>query len=50
MACYGMNVKLKGNLEEVKVKVLEALNAQGFGFLAEIDVQKTLKQKIGVDF
>jgi len=49
MANYGMSIKLNGNLEEVKPKVLEALKAQGFGVLTEIDVQKTLKQKIGVD-
>ncbi|OGO62485.1 MAG: ABC transporter ATP-binding protein [Chloroflexi bacterium RBG_19FT_COMBO_50_10] len=45
-----MNIKLGGSLEGVKVKVIEALKAQGFGILTEIDVQKTLKQKIGVDF
>ena len=50
MASYGMNIKLKGTLEDIKVKVIEALKAQGFGVLTEIDVQKTLKQKIGVDF
>lgn len=50
MANYGMNIKLGGSLEGVKVKVIEALKAQGFGILTEIDVQKTLKQKIGVDF
>ena len=45
-----MNIKVKGSLEEVKPRVLEALKAQGFGILTEIDVQKTLKQKIDVDF
>lgn len=50
MARYGMSVKLKGNIEEVKPKVLEALKAQGFGILTEIDVQKTFKQKLDVDF
>jgi len=50
MAKYGMNIRVKGNLEEVKGKVVEALKAQGFGILTEIDVQTTLKQKIGVDF
>jgi uncharacterized protein (DUF302 family) len=37
-------------LEEVKARVVEARKAQGFGILTEIDVQKTLKQKIDVDF
>lgn len=50
MARYGMSIKVKGNLEEIKPKVVEALKSQGFGVLTEIDVQKTLKQKIDVDF
>jgi uncharacterized protein (DUF302 family) len=50
MANYGMSIKLKGSMEEVKSKVLPALKAQGYGVLTEIDVQKTLNQKIGVDF
>ena len=50
MARYGMKIKLKGNLEEVKPRVVEALKAQGFGVLTEIDVQRTFKQKIDVDF
>jgi uncharacterized protein (DUF302 family) len=50
MARYGMKIKLKGNLEEIKPRVVEALKAQGFGVLTEIDVQRTFKQKIDVDF
>ena len=50
MACYGMNIKITGSMEEVKDKVAQALKSQGFGILTEIDVQKTLKQKLGVDF
>ena len=50
MASYGMTIKLIGTLEEVKPRVVEALKTQGFGVLTEIDVQKTLQQKIGVDF
>lgn len=50
MSTYGMEIKLKGTMDVVKAGVVEALKAQGFGVLTEIDVQKTLKQKIGVDF
>lgn len=50
MSNYGMGIKLKGALDEVKANIVEALKIQGFGILTEIDVQKTLKQKIGVDF
>jgi uncharacterized protein (DUF302 family) len=50
MASYGMNIKVRGNLEEVKTKVVDALKTQGFSVVTEIDMQKTLKQQIGVDF
>ena len=50
MANYGISKKISGTLDEVKPRVLEALKSQGFGILTEIDVQKTFKQKIDVDF
>jgi len=50
MAQYGMKIGLKGNLEEVKSRLLEVLKAQGFGVLTEIDVQQVMKQKLGIDF
>jgi uncharacterized protein (DUF302 family) len=36
--------------DEVLAKVPELLKAEGFGVLTEIDVQATLKAKIGADF
>ena len=50
MASYGMTIKMSGTLEEVKPRVVEALKTQGFGIITEIDMQKTLQQKMGVDF
>lgn len=50
MAGYGMSIKISGTLEEVKGRLVEALKDQGFGVLTEIDVQKTLKAKLGIDY
>jgi uncharacterized protein (DUF302 family) len=50
MAKYGMSILLPGSLDEIKPRVLAALKAQGFGVLTEIDVQKTMKEKIGVEY
>lgn len=50
MARYGMSIGVKGPIDTVKAKVIDALKTQGFGVLTEIDVQKTLKEKIGADF
>ena len=50
MANYAMQTSVRGSLEHVRSKVAEALKAQGFGILTEIDVQKTLKEKIGAEF
>lgn len=50
MAKYGMNSSVTGSWEEVKGKVVAALKEQGFGILTEIDVQKVLKEKLGLDF
>ena len=47
---FGIRRPLQATYEEALVRVPEALKSEGFGVLTEIDVQSTLKQKIGVDF
>jgi uncharacterized protein (DUF302 family) len=48
-ARYEMATSVKGALAEVKTQVVDALKAQGFGVLTEIDFQKTLREKLGVE-
>ncbi len=38
------------SLDEAVERTVEALKAEGFGVLTEIDIKKALKEKIGVDF
>lgn len=44
-----MQTTVKGSYDAVKIRVTQALQEQGFGLLTEIDMQQTLKDKIGVD-
>jgi len=46
---YGRTVMIDDPIAEAVPKVKEALKAQGFGTLTEIDVQATLKEKIDAD-
>jgi uncharacterized protein (DUF302 family) len=41
---------LRSSYDEALVSVPEALKSEGFGVLTEIDVQQTLKNKLGADF
>ena len=41
---------LKGPFEAAVSRVKEALQNEGFGVLTEIDVARTLQQKLGADF
>lgn len=40
---------IEGSLASAEAKVRDALKVQGFGILTEVDVQDTLRQKIGVE-
>jgi len=47
---YDFTTSLNISFEEAVARVTEELTKEGFGILTEIDVQKTLKKKLDVDF
>ena len=47
---YAFTVSLNVPYERAREQVMNALKAEGFGVLTEIDVKSTMKQKIDVDF
>ena len=46
---YAFTRDLQASYDEAVKRVREALKAEGFGVLTEIDVKATLKEKLGVD-
>ena len=50
MSEIGFETRLKVSFEDARGKIEEALKAEGFGVLTEIDIKSTLKKKIDVDF
>jgi uncharacterized protein (DUF302 family) len=50
VATFGIKRTLDVGFDEALARIPGALKAEGFGVLTEIDVQQTLKSKLGVDF
>jgi uncharacterized protein (DUF302 family) len=46
---FTFGTRLPGTIASVRAGVEAALKAEGFGILTEIDVQATMKAKLGVD-
>ena len=49
-SALGIYVRLSMDYETALVKTIEALKAEGYGVLTEIDVRDTFKKKLDVDF
>lgn len=47
---YGFKKVLNASVEDAEAKVREALAAEGFGVLTEIDIKAAFKSKLDVDF
>jgi uncharacterized protein (DUF302 family) len=50
VASYGIQKTLDIPFDDALAKIPDALKAEGFGILTEIDVKETLKKKLDVDF
>lgn len=49
MSQYTITVTVDADLATTETRVRDALSAEGFGILSEIDVQATLRDKLGED-
>jgi uncharacterized protein (DUF302 family) len=50
MTTLGLRKDLRATYDEALTRIPQALETEGFGVLTKIDVQGTLKRKLGVDF
>ncbi len=49
-SAYGFGTTLDAPFAEAVERTKEALKAEGFGVLSTIDVEQTLREKLGIDF
>jgi uncharacterized protein (DUF302 family) len=50
MSTIGLQVTTGANFDDVLARLPDLLKSEGFGVLTRIDVQATLKEKLGVGF
>lgn len=49
LTAYTFGTRIPGTVSDARPRVEAALKAEGFGVLTEIDVQATMKAKLGID-
>jgi uncharacterized protein (DUF302 family) len=47
---YYFTTITNGNFDDIEAQLIELLKDEGFGILTQIDMKKTLKAKLNVDF
>ena len=50
MSNYYIHKVIDGDFDLVIAKVIDALKVEGFGVLTDIDVRRTLNEKLGINF